>query len=126
MTGLVFYLERTKGFYAAYNEMAAGVAVYFVLALAYQFWISKVEKNAKYLGQHPSTGSRIAIITSSPKATSEYNVTVYISDKSDKVVETQELKGNFTDWFNVNGFIVYDKFATAIASVVPTVPKKDL
>jgi hypothetical protein len=123
IAGIVFWRERTLGFRNAFTEIVIGVVMFFLLSTTYQLWISKVEKGAVYFGGRPD-GTKVTITTKAEKHSQNYDVTVVLTDKQGRVLKESTSKGLFSEWFDLNGFIVYANFATWLTKLIPTDTKK--
>lgn len=124
IAAITAFLDYKLGFFAAKSYITAGVAFYVVLNLAYSYWIAFVEKGIVFQGES-TQGSKpksISIITSAGSKESKYDpvykVTVVVTPigLGSKCTVTKTLQ--FNDYFATNGFIVYDKFAACIKSIV--------
>lgn len=133
VAGLTAAYDYYVGFFEAFNWTAAGIVCYLILNTAYMVWIWKFERGIIYTGTKGD--AKISIVSTVPdKFTPIYKITVTTTptsgagDKkssggsSDKASSTIVKEASFTEWFGINGLIVFSKFETWVKEVVASVP----
>uniref|UniRef100_A0A060TAU2 Signal peptidase complex subunit 2 n=1 Tax=Blastobotrys adeninivorans TaxID=409370 RepID=A0A060TAU2_BLAAD len=108
--GATFYMDYYVGFVQMQTYIAIAVAVYGVLTFAYNVLLWYVERG---LVVKAKKGDDILTIrTNTPKATPVYKVTIGSSKG------THTVEGQFNDWFDPYGFIVYPKFEAFLTEAI--------
>jgi hypothetical protein len=113
------------GFESTKYLTAAAVALYTLLNGALTLWIFYVERGTVYVGTAPKTGETVRISTATIKNVPTYNVTVEVTGKDGKKLETLNISRSFTEWFDGAGRFVAAPFQAMLAGAVAVIGKAD-
>jgi len=131
IAGALFYFDWKHGWDVSKAYTGPAVAVYFVLNMAFSYWMWGVEKGCVFEGEGRG-GIKIRIRTSTKKHDPTYHlsITTFTTSRSSSSSltsspETRDVSAAFARWFTADGYFVAKPFQQWLASNVPVIGAAD-
>ncbi|ODQ64102.1 microsomal signal peptidase 25 kDa subunit [Nadsonia fulvescens var. elongata DSM 6958] len=122
ISAIVAYYDYKVGFKNALVFTTTGVIIYFVLNAALTYWLLNVEKNCVFQGTKGDT--RITVRSGGKNTEPIYELEIVLEDKLGKNISHEKFKLSFEQFFDLNGFIVFNKFSKSVKECLPKDKKK--
>ncbi|KAK4103179.1 SPC25-domain-containing protein [Parathielavia hyrcaniae] len=120
-----FAWDYKFGFDSTKQFTAAAVALYTLLNGALTLWVVYVERGTVYVGTAPRGGETVRVSTATKKNVPTYHVTVEVTGKGGKGLETLKISRAFTEWFDGVGRFVAAPFQEMLAGSVAVIGRAD-
>ncbi|KAF2151362.1 hypothetical protein K461DRAFT_217743, partial [Myriangium duriaei CBS 260.36] len=121
---ITFAYDYKFGFDKTKHYTVGTVILYFLLNMAFSYWIWFVEKDIIYTGNYQ--GRKITISSWTKKLDPTYRLKVrHASSSAGTDWKETEITAPFSRWFTADGFIVPQPFQQWLASSVPLVAEAD-
>jgi len=120
VSAVTFYADWKLGWDATKDYLIGACGLYFVLNSLLTFWIWKVEAGEVFVGVRQG-GQKLTLRSATQKHTPLYKLKVRYEAPSGKKWEDKEIEGQFTQWFNEDGYLQHKQLQRWLASNIEVV-----